>query len=137
VRRALAALLAAALATAAVGCGSAAVDLFVVDRTGTIPGARLKLRVTDDGRAACNGRPLAEITSAQLITAREARRDLGQPAKAGLSLPPRPGSILHYRVRTEDGAVTWSDTSRGQPPVLFALAKLTRDVARGSCHLTR
>jgi hypothetical protein len=137
VTRALAVLVAVALAAGAAACGSPAVDLFSVERTGTIPGARLTLRVTDDGRASCNGRPLLEITSAQLITAREARRDLEKPAKASLSLPALPGSILHYRVRTEDGAITWSDTSLGQPPVLFVLAKLTRDVARGPCHLAR
>ena len=42
-----------------------------------------------------------------------------------------------YRVRTEEGGVAWSDDSARQPPVLFKLAKLTRDVAKGPCHLAR
>jgi hypothetical protein len=40
-------------------------------------------------------------------------------------------------VRTEEGTVAWSDDSARQPPVLFKLAKLTRDVAKGPCHLPR
>jgi hypothetical protein len=127
----------AVLALAATGCGSEARDLFLVTRSGDVPGARLTLRVTDDGRASCNRKPLVEITSAQLITAREVTRDLEDPAKAQLRLAPGPQSVFSYRVRTEEGGVAWSDDSRRQPPVLFKLAKLTRDVAKGRCHLAR
>jgi hypothetical protein len=136
VRRA-APLLAAIAALAVTGCGSEASDLFVVSRSGAVPGARLALRVTDDGRASCNGRPLVEITSAQLISARVAERDLQKPAKAVLRLAPGRQSVFSYRARTQDGTVAWSDDSRRQPAVLFALAKLTRDVAKGACHLAR
>jgi hypothetical protein len=129
---------AALLAAAALsGCGSAARDLFLVTRSGDVPGARLALRITDDGRASCNRRPLVEITSEQLIAARESTRDLEEPAKAHLRLAPGPQSVFSYRVRTEEGTVAWSDDSPRQPPVLFKLAKLTRDVAKGPCHLAR
>jgi hypothetical protein len=134
VKPAAAALL-AALALA--GCGGEARDLFLVTRGGDVPGARLTLRVTDDGRASCNRRPLVEITSAQLIAAREVTRDLEDPAKAHLRLAPGPQPVFSYRVRTEEGTVAWSDDSPRQPPVLFKLAKLTRDVAKGPCHLAR
>ena len=128
----------AALAALAIGaCGSEARDLFVVTHSGDVPGARLTLRITDNGRASCNGRPLVDITSAQLITARETERDLGKPAKAQLRLAPGPQSVFSYRVRMEDGGVAWSDDSAHQPPVLFKLAQLTRDVAKGPCHLAR
>jgi hypothetical protein len=137
VRRAAATGLAALAALAMAACGSEARDLFLVTRTGDVPGGRLTLRITDDGRASCNGRPLVDITSAQLITARETERDLEDPAKAQLRLAPGPQSVLSYRVRTEDGGVAWSDDSARQPPVLFKLAKLTRDVAKGPCHLAR
>jgi len=131
------ALVLASLALLVAGCGSEARDLFLVTRSGDVPGARLTLRVTDDGRASCNRRPLVEISSDQLIAARESTRDLEDPAKAGLRLPPGPQSVFSYRVRTEEGTVVWSDDSRRQPPVLFKLAKLTRDVAKGPCHLAR
>ena len=70
--RAATAALAALAALAMSACGSEARDLFLVTRSGDVPGARLTLRITDDGRASCNGKPLVDITSAQLITAREA-----------------------------------------------------------------
>jgi hypothetical protein len=128
----------AALALAAsTGCGSEARDLFLVTRSGDVPGARLTLRITDDGRASCNGRPLVEIASDQVIAAREAQRDVEDSAKAHLRLAPGPQSVFSYRVKAEAGTVTWSDDSSRQPVVLFKLAKLTRDVAKGPCHLAR
>jgi hypothetical protein len=136
-RRAAAALAVMGTLVLATGCGSEAADLFLVTRSGDVPGARLTLRVTDDGRASCNGKALAEITSAQLITARAAQTDLEKPAKAHLRLAPGAQPVFSYRVRTADGTVTWSDDSAHQPPVLFSLAKLTRDVAKGPCHLAR
>jgi hypothetical protein len=45
--------------------------------------------------------------------------------------------VLRYRVVLEDGTVRFADTSRGQPAPLFAVAKLTRDIARGACRLAR
>jgi hypothetical protein len=127
----------AAAALAVTACGSEPADLFVVQRAGAIPGARLDLRVTDDGRASCNRRPLVDITSEQLVDAREIERDLEPLAKRGLTLRPGTGSILRYRVETEEGTLRFADTSRGQPRPLFALAKLTRDVARQACGLAR
>jgi hypothetical protein len=132
---------AAAIATAAAlllaGCGSEAHDLFLVTRSGDVPGARLTMRITDDGRASCNHKPLVEITSAQLISARDVSRKLEDPSKAQLRLAPGPQPVLSYRVRTEEGGVAWSDDSTRQPAVLFELAKLTRDVAKGPCKLAR
>jgi hypothetical protein len=133
--------IAAAIATAAAlllaGCGSEAHDLFLVTRSGDVPGARLTMRITDDGRASCNHKPLVEITSAQLISARDVSRKLEDPSKAQLRLAPGPQPVLSYRVRTEEGGVAWSDDSTRQPAVLFELAKLTRDVAKGPCKLAR
>jgi len=134
---ALAGAIGVAVAVAACGAGAPAHDLFLVQRAGSIPGARLALRVTDDGRVSCNRRPLVDITSAQLIAARELQRDLDPLAKRRFALAPGGGSVLRYRVVLEDGAVRFADDSRGQPPALFRLAKLTRDVARGACGLAR
>jgi hypothetical protein len=71
------------------------------------------------------------------VQARAAERDLEDPTKAHLRLPPGSQPVLSYRVRTEDGAAAWSDDSPRQPPVFFVVAKLARDVARGPCHLAR
>jgi hypothetical protein len=137
VRRAAAAALAALAALAMGACGSEARDLFLVTRSGDVAGARLTLRITDDGRVSCNGRPLVDVTSAQLIAARETERDLADPTKAHLRLAPGAQPVFSYRVRTEEGSAAWSDDSPRQPAVFFKLAKLTRDVAKGPCHLPR
>lgn len=132
------AVVACAVAVAApAGCGGQAADLFLVERNGDVPGAKLALRVTDDGRASCNRGPLVDITSAQLIQAREIARDLTPLANRGVSLPAGSGSVLRYRVVLADGDVNFADTSPRQPPPFFRAAKLTRDVARGACRLAR
>jgi hypothetical protein len=146
----LAAVSAAALlaASALAGCsGPAPPDLFLVQRSGSIPGARLTLRINDDGGAFCNGGKRKAITSAQLITAREIRRELDgdkndDENKIGLAakhinLPPGAVTTLSYRVRSEKGTVVFSDTSAHQPQTFYRLAQLTRDVARGACGLAR
>jgi hypothetical protein len=106
-----------------------------VTRTAGIPAGDLRLRVTDDGRASCNGAPLVDIASAQLITAREARRDLDKLGSRRLAAGP--ASVFSYRVRTRKTTVAWADDSPRQAPVLFRLAKLARDVAKGPCRLPR
>ncbi|HEU4979437.1 MAG TPA: hypothetical protein VFT42_11110 [Solirubrobacteraceae bacterium] len=136
-RRAALGAVAGACALAAAGCGAEAPDLFLLTRSGSIPDARLRLRVTDDGQASCNGRPLVEITSAQLIAAREVQRDATKLAKRGARLPPQRGSVLSYTLRTQDGSVRFSDDSLHQPPVLFRAAALARSIAQGACRLPR
>ena len=137
------ALAVAAVAVAVAGCGGEAGDLLAVERSGSIPGARLQLRVTVDGRVACNRGALRELHSDQVIDARGIERELtgeeGEPGPAArhVRLPARPGSILRYRARVEAGSVSFADTSRGQPAVFFQIQKLTRDVARSVCGLPR
>jgi len=133
-----------AFALAACGGGGPPADLFVVTRSGDVPGARLVLRVTDDGRASCNGGALTLVASEDLIDARQIRRDLegeeeGEtgPADEGLSLPPGPMPIFRYAVRGQDGTVSFSDTSEGQPQTFRDIAALTRRIAKGPCGLPR
>ncbi len=121
----------------AAGCGTPAPDLFVLRRSGSIPGAALVLRVTDDGFVRCNGSPKRQMSSRQLIDARVLVEDLAPLAKAGRSLRPGPGSTLRYRVRTEDGVVAFADTSPRQPPPFFRAALLARELAKGPCGLAR
>jgi hypothetical protein len=147
-RRATAALalLLGLCAAVSAGCGGGPpADLFVVQRSGSIEGARLTLRLTDDGGAYCNRGGRKDITSAQLIDARELRRELdGEEdkdkvglAQRRLNLPPGAITTLSYRVRSEKGTVAFSDTSARQPQAFYRLAKLTRDIARGACGLPR
>ena len=127
------------------GCGGGPpADLFVVTRSGEVEGARLVLRVTDDGQVSCNGGALVAVASADLIDARQLRRELegeeeGEtgPADEGLSLRPGPMAVFRYVVRGQDGTVSFSDTSAGQPQTFRELAGLTRRLAKGPCGLDR
>ena len=132
-RRALAATAAAALLA---GCGTPGADLFVARRAGSVPGAALTMRVIDDGQVICNDRQ-HDLPSGLLIAARELVRDLTDPAKARTSLAARRGSILRYRISTEDGSVAFADNSRGQPAAFYRAALLVRQIAKGACGLPR
>jgi hypothetical protein len=128
---------AGALAAGLSACGTPSADLFVVSRTGSIPGASLSMLVGDGGTVRCNGGAERSLGDQRLLTARELARDLGEPAKKALSLAPGAGSIMRYRVRTEHGTVSFSDTSKGQPAVFFRVAAFTREVAQDVCGLAR
>jgi hypothetical protein len=108
----------------------------VVDRSGSVPGARLHMRVIDDGQVECNGKR-HDLASGQLIDAREIVRDLAEPAERGTSLPPGKPTILRFRIRTQDGVVGFSDTSPRQPAVFYRAAQLVRTIAKGACGLAR
>src|SRR5206468_6036327 len=99
----------AVLAIAVAGCGQPSADLFTVTRGGSISGAHLVLRVTDDGHVSCNGGALREISSAALISAREVARELEKPAKKGVVLRARPGSTLNYAIDIGDNTVRFAD----------------------------
>jgi hypothetical protein len=133
VRRALAVLLAAA---ALGGCGTASPDLFEVRRSGDDRAANLTLVVNDGGSVTCNGEE-HPLDADRLLTARELARDLAEQAELGVELPPGPGAVLSYRVRMEAGTVSFSDTSRGNPPEFLRLAGFTQDVAERVCGIVR
>ena len=143
-RPAALALALAALAVAAVaGCGGPSADLYVLQRSGSIEGAKLTMVVGDGGTVRCNGGKQYEISSQQLIDARAIVGDLNGdekepgPARKSVNLKPGNYTILRYNVRTEFGTDSFSDSSRPQPPVFFALARLTRDLAKNVCGLAR
>lgn len=138
----------AALVLALTACagGTPSPDLFVVERSGSVPGAALELRVQDGGEVSCNGRRAPGVLrSEQLIDARAIVRDLRgeeRRGEAGLLdtrpvLPTRRGSIFAFRVRTEDGVARFADTSPDLPEAYAKLIKLTRDAARERCGLER
>jgi hypothetical protein len=126
----------AALALAGAGCGTPSPDLFVVNRSGTIPGAKLTLRVVDDGTVRCNGKE-HDAGSKRLITARELQRELAPIAKRGLAVATTEQSVLRYRVRLEDGAISFPDTATARRPELARLVVYVRDVAKNVCGLPR
>ena len=127
---------AALLLVALTGCGTASPDLFEVRRSGEDRAANLTLVVNDGGSVTCNGEEHA-LDADRLLTARELARELAEQAELGVELPPGPGAVLRYRVRMEAGTVSFSDTSRGNPPVFLRLAGFTKDVAERVCGIVR
>jgi hypothetical protein len=118
------------------GCGTEGADLMVVERSGSIPGAELRMRVIDDGQVECDGER-HDLASEHLIDAREVVRELAEPAADGVSLPPGDPTVLRFRIRTEDGVVGFSDTSPDQPVVFYEAAQLVRTIAQEDCGLDR
>ena len=142
-RRWALALVAPLIAVALTSCGAPSADLFVVTRSGSIPGAGLKLLVSDGGTVRCNDGPEREVSSDALIRAREITFELNGddkhdgPARHDLQLAPGPGTILRYSVRSEQGSVAFSDTSAHQPQAFYKAAQFTRDIAKRTCGLAR
>jgi hypothetical protein len=132
----LAAIGAAAAVTLTAGCGGVlAPDLLLVERRGTVAGARLTLLVNEEGGVRCNGGRAPKLGDPQLVEARSLQEALRGPASRHLSLPARAGSVLSYYVRDENGTVRFSDNSPGQPAVLPRLALFVLHAAQQVCHL--
>jgi hypothetical protein len=130
----LAGLVAAVLVLA--GCGTPSSDLFVVERSGDVPDAKLKLLVSDGTTVECDG-ATETMTSAQLLDAREIAEDLVPLLKKNLTLDPGKESVLRFKVTGEDGVVQFSDSSRPLPQVFANLVQLTREISKRSCGRAR
>ncbi|HVE67091.1 MAG TPA: hypothetical protein VNB64_00785 [Solirubrobacteraceae bacterium] len=121
---------------AAAGCGNRETpDLFAVERYGSVPAARLSLRVNDNGQVRCNGGERRRMADQLVLDARGIARELNEVAPR--TLAPRPGSVLRYRLELEEGAVRFADNSRGQSEEMFETQAFVRRVAREVCGLPR
>lgn len=118
------------------GCGGVtAPDLFVVQRSGSGPSAKLTLLVNEEGGVTCNGRFAGRLDDTKIVESREIQEDLKEPASEHLVLPPGAGSVVRYRVRDVDGTVEFSDDSPRQPSVLRKLQLLVLQAAQEVCRL--
>jgi hypothetical protein len=127
---------AALLAAVAAGCGTPSPDLFVVHRSGSVPGAKLDLLVSDT-TVRCNLGAARPLSSAQTLEARDITKDLLELQRGKTALPPAPpAQIFRFAVRSEAGTLRYGDTTQ-RPSVLPRLSRFTRDVAVGLCGLQR
>ncbi|MDP2711078.1 MAG: hypothetical protein Q8O56_07650 [Solirubrobacteraceae bacterium] len=128
---------AALLGTGAVaGCGTPSPDLFVVQRDGTVPGAKLELLVSDQ-TARCNDAPVTQLTSRQILEARSLRDELLRLQTGDEPIPPAPpAQIFRFAVETEQGTLRYPDTQQ-RPDVLPRLTRFVRRVAIDTCGLRR
>ncbi len=119
-----------------VGCGGIkAPDLFVVERSGNAPGARLTMLVNEEGGVKCNGGGMLKLSDPALVQARAIQEELSGPASKHTSLPAQAGSVLSYYLRDENGTVRFADNSAAQPKVFRNLALFTLQTAQQLCHL--
>jgi hypothetical protein len=134
VRRAAAVALALLLGGA--GCGTESADLFVVERSGSLPDAKLNLVVGDGNTVECDGeeKPLANDA---LLDARQLAKDLAPMLDRRMRLPSAQGALVRYRVFNDNGEVRFADASPGLPPEFGRVIALTRRIARESCGRDR
>jgi hypothetical protein len=125
---------AAATAAALAGCGSDTADLMAIRDTasGVAGTTRTEIRVTDDGRGACNRGPLAELPSQMLLDAREAKRDLRPFAKRGANFTVGGPNEREFVVRTFDGTVRWGPRP-GLPAAIGRATALALRLERRLC----
>jgi len=128
--------LAAAAALALAGCGTESADLFVVERDGELPGAKLTIVVGDGTSVECDGaeRPFA---NALLLDARQLAADLEPLLERRTRLPVPTQALLRFRVFNDAGEVRFADASPRLAPELGRVIALTRSIARDSCGRER
>lgn len=117
------------------GCGGVkAPDLFIVERTGAGPGAALTIVVNEEGGVRCNRGRALKFSDSALIDARAIQEEISEYASKHTSLAPAPQSVLSYRLRDENGSVSFSDNSANQPKVFRQLALFVLQTAQQICH---
>jgi hypothetical protein len=117
-------------------CGTPSPDLFVVNRDGTVPGAKLTLLVSDQS-ARCNGAPAKPLTSPQILEARDLLRQLLELQTSKDAIPNAgKAQIFSFVVQTEEGKLRYPDTQQ-RPVVLPRLTLFVRRVAIDTCGLQR
>ena len=128
-----------ATATAAVAlaaCGTPSPDLFVAERDGNVPGAKLQLLISDTS-VRCNRKDPVALTSAQTIEARDITDELRLVQSGETPYPkPPPAQIFHFSITTQDGTLRFPDTAQ-RPEVLPRTLRFVRRVAIDTCKLTR
>jgi hypothetical protein len=129
------AVLAAAVAALLTGCFEVhSADLFLLTRTGQ--GSRLTMLVNDGGTIRCNGGKAKPISDSSLITARDLSDNLATDAQNNLTIPDRPGSVYYFRIRLEQGTVSFPDRAAASRKVLGQAELFAAQTAQRDCGLT-
>lgn len=129
--------LAALVLVAAVALGGCGLnvdlgDLFLITRTGN--GTVLTELVDDSGGVTCDGHKQQKmLSSSQLITARDLADDLGTDAQKGLHLPPVAGSVYYYRIRLQQGTISFPDRAATAHQYLGPMEQFVLQTAQQYC----
>ncbi len=134
--RALAAVTAAAVvAVLAAGCFDVqSADLFLLTRTGQ--GGKLTMLVSDGGTIRCNGGKAKPISNTLLITARDLADNLATDAQNKLTIPNVPGAVYYYRIRLQQGTISFPDRASATRKVLSQAELFAAQAAQKECGLS-
>ncbi|MFZ1996773.1 MAG: hypothetical protein WAU75_21845 [Solirubrobacteraceae bacterium] len=135
-RRAVAgAAAAAAAAVLLTGCFDVqSADLFLLTRTGQ--GSTLTLLVNDGGTVRCDGGKAKPVSDTTLITARDLSENLATDAQNMLTIPDTPGSVYYFRIRLQQGTVSFPDRAAASRKVLGQAELFAAQTAQQDCGLT-
>ena len=127
---------ATAVVAALAGCGTPSADLFVIERSGELPDARVTMVIGDGGAVECDGTERS-MSNDRLLEARELADDLAPLLARRLRLPAPETGLLRYRILGEGGEIRFADASPRLPPELGRLVRFSRAVATEACGLER
>ena len=131
---AVAALALVAMALAGCGLNVQSPDLFVLTRTGE--GHTLTLLINDGGTIRCNGAKAKPINDTTLINARDLSDNLANDAGQHLTIPPAAGQVYYFRIRLQQGTVSFPDRAAHTQKVLAQAALFATQTAVTDCGLS-
>ena len=109
-------------------------DLFLLTRTGQ--GGKITLLINDAGTVRCDGGKPKSVSNTTLITARDLADNLATDAQNKLTIPNAPGSIYYFRIRLEQGTVSFPDRAAASRKVLAQAELFAAQTAQQDCGLT-
>ena len=119
----------------AAGCGLQvqAADLFLLTRTGGGQ-PKLTLLVNSGGTIRCNGSQAKPLPDNLLLQARNMTGALNRDARHHLHIAPAPDSVYNYRVKLQNGTITFPDTAARTHGELARLELLVVKIIDGPCR---
>jgi hypothetical protein len=123
----------ASLALAGCGLNVQSPDLFLLTRTGQ--GKPLTLLVNDSGTIACNGAKAKSLADPLLIRARALAQELDADARAKLRIPRSRNTVAMYRIKLENGTITFPDTAAARRKELAEAELFAVQAAQQACGL--
>ena len=126
----------ASVAFVLAGCGLdvQSPDLFVLTRTGE--GHTLTLLVNDGGTIRCDGAKSKPINDTTLINARDLADNLANDAGQHLTIKPESGQVYYFRIRLQQGTVSFPDRAAHTQKVLAQAELFATQTAVTDCGLS-
>jgi hypothetical protein len=109
-------------------------DLFLLTRTGQ--GPKLTLLVNDGGTIRCNGGKAKPISNTSLIAARDLSDNLATDAQNKLTIPDVAGSVYYFRIRMQQGTISFPDKASAGRQVLAQAELFATQAAQRDCGLS-